>query len=51
MEKIYPETIFTNFHTKIKLCLVSETLQMFENKIRRYGQYKVGRFLRHSVVY
>jgi len=36
MQKIFSETIFTNFHKKIKLCLILHTFLMFVNKIRWY---------------
>jgi len=34
MQKSSSETIFINFHTKIKLCLMLHTFLMFVNKSR-----------------
>jgi len=37
MQKSFPETIFfTNFYTKIELCLVLHTFLVFVNKSRWY---------------
>jgi len=36
MQKSFSETIFTNYNTKSKLCLVLDTFLMFISKSRWY---------------